>query len=57
MKCDGSCEVHIGEVKQYRVIHTPSQHDWGIFFYCQAAVKEDTENREMKVTPIDEATK
>lgn len=57
MKCDGNCEVHVGEVMPYRVIHIPSQHDWGVFFYCQAAVKEDTEHREMKVTPINEAAK
>jgi len=50
-KCEGVCEEHFGEVKPYRVIHIPSQHDWGIFFYCDAAVKEDTEFREMKVTP------
>jgi len=57
MNCEGSCEAHVGEVKRYHVTHIPSQHDWGYFFYCDAAVKEDTENREMKVTLADEADK
>lgn len=39
MICDGSCEEHEGEIRQVHV--RGKLHDWGLFNYCEVAVKED----------------
>ena len=39
MKCEGSCEEHIGEVIQVKV--KSITHDWGDFWYCEVARQED----------------
>lgn len=38
--CEGSCEEHIGEIRQVRVIGKGG-YDWGLFFYCEEAIEED----------------
>ena len=40
--CMGDCEEHLGEVKLFRVIDPIDNFDWGIYAYCEEAVKEDT---------------
>lgn len=47
-QCDGSCEVHQGEVKAVRIFDASSGFDWGYFAYCEVAIKED-EDRGMVV--------
>jgi hypothetical protein len=54
MKCEGQCENcggHKGEVKRFRVKTKyikygagPRVIDWGLFWYCETAVKTDREN-------------
>ena len=41
LKCEGSCTVHVGDVRKYSVTHKPSGKDWGIICYCDTAVLED----------------
>lgn len=48
-ECEGGCEEHHGQVKTVRVFDKNSGSDWGYFSYCEAAIKEDTENRGMRV--------
>lgn len=48
-KCEGGCEEHTGDIKTVRVYHKESGTDWGYFSYCEAAIKEDTENRGMEI--------
>ena len=35
LKCDGSCEEHLGEVRQVFV------KGWGTFNYCDTAIEQD----------------
>jgi hypothetical protein len=49
--CDGSCEEHIGEVRPVHVVHIATGHDWGNFYYCDAAKEEDV-GRGMRVEEI-----
>jgi hypothetical protein len=48
-ECEGECDEHYGDVKTVRVFHKDSGTDWGYFSYCEAARKEDTENRGMEL--------
>ena len=43
-ECEGSCEVHRGEVKLVTV------GGWGYFAYCEAAIEED-KSRGLVVEP------
>ena len=38
-QCEGSCDEHIGDIKRVHVTH--KNHDWGEFYYCDAAIAED----------------
>ena len=40
-KCEGECDEHTSEPMQVRVRHKQSGTDWGLFWYCDAAIKED----------------
>lgn len=40
-KCEADCQPHRGEVKHVHVTH--ESRDWGLFWYCDAAVEEDLE--------------
>ena len=40
IKCDGSCEEHVGEIVTVHVV-SPGGHDWGEFNYCEEAIAED----------------
>lgn len=39
MHCEGSCEEHTENVELYHVWY--GSKDWGLFWYCDNAVKED----------------
>ena len=43
-KCFGSCEEHIGKIQYVNVKDLKVGHDWGEFYYCEEAIKCDTEN-------------
>lgn len=48
MNCDGSCDVHVGEVKQYEIA------GWsGVWNYCDSAFEED-KRRGLKIWLVDE---
>ena len=36
------CDQHEGDFAVVHVKHQPSGTDWGLFWYCEKAVKEDT---------------
>lgn len=39
MGCYASCAAHIGEIQK---VHVQSAiYDWGEFWYCEKAIKED----------------
>ncbi len=40
-KCEGDCDEHKTETRQVRVRDTTSGTDWGLFWYCDAAIRED----------------
>lgn len=40
-KCEGACGRHEGAARMVRVRHIASGHDWGKFWYCDAAIAED----------------
>lgn len=42
-QCEGSCEEHIGQLKEVEVV------GWGLFTYCQAAIEEDMGRKLMVV--------
>lgn len=52
MECEGSCENHEGEVVKVKV-KTLKGFDWGEFYYCQNAIKEDR-NRGLIVTEVEQ---
>jgi len=39
--CEGKCERHVGKVQRVHVRDAVHDHDWGEYWYCQAAIKED----------------
>ena len=43
-ECYGSCEEHIGKIQYVNVKDPIFSHDWGEFYYCEEAIKCDTEN-------------
>lgn len=47
--CEGNCKKHIGEINVVRVVCKKTGYDWGYFSYCESAIKEDTEKRNMKI--------
>jgi len=40
-KCCGECDEHTSDPRQVRVRHRQSGTDWGLFWYCDAAIAED----------------
>lgn len=40
-KCSGECDDHTSDPRQVRVRHKQSGTDWGLFWYCDAAIAED----------------
>lgn len=54
IKCEGNCEEthdeHKGEIKRVQV-YSKSGKDWGEFWYCENAIKEDIK-RGMKICEI-----
>jgi hypothetical protein len=53
-KCEGSCEEHSGEVREFHVVHKASGWNWGNFWYCDVAVKQDLSTGH-SVTPTQES--
>lgn len=51
MDCSGSCEEHTWDVQQVHV--WGNCHDWGEFWYCEEAIREDR-RRGLTVEPVDE---
>ena len=43
--CMGDCEEHAGEVKRFNVVDKKGSkpYDWGDYWYCEEAVRCDTE--------------
>jgi len=39
--CEGKCERHVGKVQRVHVCDAVHDHDWGEYWYCQEAIKED----------------
>ena len=39
--CEGGCEEHIGRRRVVRVIDSSCQLDWGLYSYCEYAIKLD----------------
>jgi hypothetical protein len=53
VRCDGSCEEHVGIVKRVHVYDPRTRSDWGEFDYCDAAIAED-ESRGFRVEIVTE---
>ena len=51
MKCEGSCEEHVGKVVTVHVV-SERGFDWGEFNYCEEAIAED-ERRGMTVEIVE----
>jgi len=43
-ECFGSCEKHIGKVQYVNVKDPRTGYDWGEFYYCEHAIKGDTDD-------------
>ena len=43
-ECYGSCEEHVGKVQYVNVKDLKTGYDWGEFYYCEDAIKCDTDN-------------
>lgn len=43
-ECYGSCEEHIGKIQYVNVKDPKTGYDWGEFYYCEEAIKGDTED-------------
>lgn len=43
-ECSGNCEEHIGKIQYVNVKDPKIGYDWGEFYYCEEAIKCDTEN-------------
>ena len=53
-ECYGSCEEHIGKIQYVNVKDSKDGYNWGEFYYCENAIKDDTENG-LIVTILNEA--
>jgi hypothetical protein len=42
-QCEGACSKHVGQIQRVQVKDPRNQYDWGDFWYCEAAIEEDTE--------------
>ena len=40
-KCEGRCFSHRGDIRRVRVYDPRSFKDWGVFKYCETAIRED----------------
>lgn len=55
MECEGACHEHRGDVLLVEVVDKKCGcHNWGIFWYCEAAIAEDL-GRGFDVRVIDAA--
>lgn len=52
-ECFGACEEHIGKVQYVNVKDPNTEYDWGEYYYCEHAIKCDTDNG-LVVTILDE---
>lgn len=50
-ECEGNCPEHEGDVKQVLVLAINPFHNWGEFWYCDAAEEIDR-SRGMSVTAV-----
>lgn len=41
---DCNCSVHELTLVKVNVVHIASDHDWGVFIYCQQAIKDDRDD-------------
>lgn len=39
--CEGACEPHGGEHRLVHVTDPRTGHDWGLFWYCDEAIRTD----------------
>lgn len=39
--CEGACEPHEGEHRRVHVTDRRTGHDWGLFWYCDEAIRID----------------
>ena len=52
-ECEGSCKEHKGKLRLVKVaLYKPIDFNWGIFTYCENAIKEDKQ-RGFTVTDCD----
>ena len=52
-ECSGGCDTHEGLVRKVHVVDTEKDHDWGEFYYCDSAIKEDL-SRGLTVTETED---
>ena len=42
--CEGKCDKHVGDVKRYMIVNDETGSNWGLWWYCEAAVHRDRDN-------------